>query len=396
MLIIDFIYGYYKIKAEKSQSLKIINLMKGFNIDYKNLKYNADDDVTFKISLIEYKKLLIILDKNDCMVYIVYEKGLPYYIKRYRKRIGIPVGLIVFFVILWISTLFIWDIDVVGNNIAKENDIIERLGELGCGIGSYIPSVDFEKLCNSYILHYDDASWITVNLTGTVAHVEIRERIISEPDTDNQPANLIAKCDGYIESYQVVKGQSVIKVATVVKKGDLLISGTVDMKDGTIKLVRAEGRVNAVTNKTYKVCIPFDYTRKTYTGVSDIKKNIKIFGKKINFYINNETFIEKYDKIVDTNRIILFGVIKLPVTVQTETYNEYSYTSWELTENEAKILAEKEMTALLFKELKDVDLLEQNITSGIIDGEYVITSAIRCSEDITELSIITIGELNNG
>ena len=388
MFLINFIYGYYKIGIEKTHSLKIINLMKEYDIDYRNLKYDTDGEVTFKISLVEYKKLCIILDKNDCMVYIVYEKGLPHYIKRYRKRIGIPVGTLVFFCILWISTLFIWDIDVVGNHNVKDEDVIARLEELGCGIGAYIPSVDFDKLCNSYILNYDDASWITVNLNGTVAYVEMRERISAEHDTDNQPANLIAKCDGYIESYRVIRGQGEVKIADVVKKGDLLISGTVDMKDGSIRLVRAKGNVTAVTNKTFTVSIPLDYTRKTYTGVSDIKKSIKIFGKKINFYINNETFIEKYDKIVDTNRIILFGVIKLPVTVQTESYNEYNYTTWELTEEEAKILAEKEMTELLSGELKNADLLEQTVTAGIQNNEYVITCDIRCSEDITELSVI--------
>ena len=386
--LIYFFYGYYKVEADKNKAVSIINLMMRYNIEYWGLKYTPEGDLTFKILLSEYKKLLNILDKTDCMVYIVYEKGIPYYIRRYKRRIGIPLGILIFTVMLWVSTLFIWDIDVKGNYTVGDDVIIERLNELGCGIGSYIPSIDFERLCNSYILLYDDVSWISVNLIGTVANVETRPRIQSEEKADDKPRNLIAKCDGYIESYQVIAGTSEVEVATVVRKGDLLISGVVEYLDGTTKLVKAEGRVNAVINKNFEVSIPLNYTRKTYTGVSDTKKSVKLFGKNINFYINDETFIENYDKIVDVNRIILFGVIKLPVIVQTETYNEYIYTPWELTESEAKILADHEMTKLLFDELKHADVLEQNVTSGIIGGEYVITYDIRCLDDIAEPSII--------
>ena len=386
--LIYFFHGYYKIEADKNKSVMIINLMMRYNIEYWDLKYTAEGDLTFKILLSEYKKLLNILDKTDCMVYIVYEKGLPYYIRRYKRRIGIPAGVLIFTALLWISTLFIWDIDVKGNYTVDDDVIIERLTELGCGIGSYIPSIDFERLCNTYILLYDDVSWISVNLIGTVANVETRPRIPSEEKPDDEPRNLIAKCDGYIESYQVISGKSEIDVATVVRKGDLLISGVAEFLDGTAKLVKAEGCVKAVTNKNFEVSIPLNYTRKTYTGVSDTKKSVKFFGGNINFYINDETFIENYDKIVDVNRIILFGVIKLPVIIQTATYNEYNYAPWELTEAEAKILAEREMTELLFNELKYADVLEQTVTAGITGNEYVITYDIRCLEDITEPSVI--------
>jgi Putative stage IV sporulation protein YqfD. len=387
--LIYFFYGYYKIEADKNRAVELINIMKRYNIEYWGLKYSLEGDLNFKILLSEYKKLLNILDKTDCMVYIVYEKGLPYYIRRYKKRLGIPVGILIFIVMLWLSTLFIWDIEVKGNYSESDEQIIERLNELGCGVGSFIPSIDFERLCNSYILKYDDASWISVNLNGTVANVEMREELRAEPkDDDNRPRNLIAKCDGYIESYQVTSGKRMVEVSTVVRKGDLLISGIAEYKNGREVLVKAVGLVNAVTNRNFEVNIPLNYTRKTYTGVSDIKKSVKLFGKNINFYINNETFIENYDKIVDVNRIILFGVIKLPVIIQTDTYNEYCYAPWELTEAEAEILAEREMSALLFKELKHADILEQTVTAGIIGGEYVINCDIRCLEDIAEPSVI--------
>lgn len=386
--ILNFFYGYYKIRVDKDQAVKIINLMMKCNINYWGLKYDNKGDLIFKILLNEYKKLHNILDKNRCIVYIVYEKGLPYYIKRYRRRIGIVVGALIFTCILWLSTLFIWDIEINGNYSTKDEIILERLGSLGCEIGSFIPSINLEKLCNSYILNYDDASWITVNLIGTVAKVEMRERIKPENGIDNKPANIIAKSDGFIDSYQIFAGNGMIDVATIVKKGDLLISGIVELPTGEIQFLRADGLINAVTNKSFTVNVPLDFTKKTFTGVSDTKKSIKMFRKNINFYINDGTFIEKYDRIIDVNRIILFGLIKLPITVTTVTYNEYEYTPWQLNEDEAKLIAEKQMADLLYKELKDVDVLETTTTSGIINNEYVITCDIRCMENIAEPSLI--------
>jgi hypothetical protein len=52
------------------------------------------------------------------------------------------------------------------------------------------------------------------------------------------------------------------------------------------------------------------------------------------------------------------------------------------TEDEARMIAEKEMTALMANELKNAEILEMTVSSALVDNEYIIPRDIMCLEDI--------------
>ena len=76
----------------------------------------------------------------------------------------------------------------------------EALAQLGCGIGTYIPSVDFYGICQRFLLENERVSWISVNMVGTTAEVtdapvtgedtEGAETFVSQTpkDDDNDPS----------------------------------------------------------------------------------------------------------------------------------------------------------------------------------------------------------------
>lgn len=383
---LNFICGYCKLKAEDADAERVINILMEKGIDYWALKRGSDRGLYFKILTGDLKSLCSLLDKSSIKVYIIYEKGLPFLIKKYRRRFGIPAGAVLFSLIIWLSTLYVWDIDVISADSGKYIDsrqVIKRLDELGCSVGSYIPDIDFYELCNEYLMRYDDVSWITVNLKGTVAHVELREKTAVPDITDTEkPSNIIAKYDGQIEHFEVYSGVSAVKVGEVIREGDLLISGIVDTKTNGYRLERAMGRVYANVIRKFSVSIPLDMEKKTYTGRSQSFKHLNIFGKSIKLYINDDIYINNYDKIIDEKRIILFGVIRLPITVVNEIYNEYEMTVQRLTEDEAIRIAEIKMTKLLYDELSTAEITERVTTAGFENEAYNITCDIYCIDDI--------------
>ena len=52
----------------------------------------------------------------------------------------------------------------------------------------------------------DTVSWISVNLIGTVAEVEIREKLPAAVPEETAPANLVARCDGVVTACEFVGG----------------------------------------------------------------------------------------------------------------------------------------------------------------------------------------------
>ncbi len=96
-----------------------------------------------------------------------------------------------------------------------------------------------------------ELSWLNINIEGSAARIEVRERIISpDIDADSTPADIVAARDGQIVLLRPFNGTQEQKVGNPVLKGDLLISGIEENKDLTVSFCRASGYVVARTNRS--------------------------------------------------------------------------------------------------------------------------------------------------
>ena len=146
--------------------------------------------------------------------------------------------------LLVFSSLFVWDITVSGNETIPESVILDAMEENGLRLGAFIPSLDTERIEGVVILEVDGISFISVNLRGTVANVELRERADNTEIVDiESPSNLVASRDGQISALEITGGVSKVKLGEIVKKGDLLASGVIDSAALGYRLVRARGSI---------------------------------------------------------------------------------------------------------------------------------------------------------
>ena len=252
-------------------------------------------------------------------------------------------------------------------------------------MGTFIPSVDTETTEQALVLDIDGLSLVSINLRGTIAHVEIRER---EPNTEivdrNTPSNLIATTDGQLEALQITGGVAAVKLGETVKKGDLLVGGIIDSSALGYRLVRARGEVLARITKTYQVEIPFENTEKVYTGKIISQKSIKFFSKTIKLFGKDSISTPSCDKIESEKRIYLFGFIALPVFITETRFVEYEFLPKILTQQEALISAQKQIFVLREQELSDAEILGIH-TSVIEDGNTLkMIQQVECIMDITE------------
>ena len=125
-------------------------------------------------------------------------------LRRYRLRAGMFLGLLIFISSLTLSSFFVWDINVSGNVNITTEEIYERLSAYGFREGAFIPSLDTGDIANRILLEAGNISFMKINMRGTVASVEIRERREGEEEEAiASPSNLVAKYPGQIERFEV-------------------------------------------------------------------------------------------------------------------------------------------------------------------------------------------------
>lgn len=389
--IIRFFEGYYEIAVACRSSNAVLNRMFSYNVVYSGLKKHENGDISFLISTANYKRLEKLCDNICEDIHIVSKKGLPSLIYRYRKRVGLALGAIIFIALLFLSDSFVWKINISGNEKLSDKDILEALERLDFKTGSYIPSVDFYQLCAEMLIECKDASWISVNMKGTVADVIVKETQ-HKPEreyiqSDDVPSNLIATADGVIERAEIFSGKPEVEIGEQVKKGQLLVSGILDIgNDGEFRFVRSSGSVYARVKRLFTVDIPLKYEKKVYTGNYYIEKSIIFLGNEIKIGKEYRLLGQLCDTIYNKEYIDVFGICEIPVMISTATSNEYRLEETELTKESAYILALAEMAKLTSSELYSSEILSSVTETYVmnINGEAVfrMVREIDCICDI--------------
>ena len=366
--LLNFLSGYVGVICPADGAREAVNRLARHNIDYWALKREENGDLSFFILEKEFRRLEQI--EGEAIAYRVSRRfGLPQWISRYRRRVGIPIGLVLLLVLTKLSTQFVWDVTVSGNETLSDAAIIASLEELGCAVGSYIPDVDFYGICHAFILENEEISWISVNMIGTTASVEVLEtdpKGSIEDEGNGTPSNLIASFDGEIVRTETASGKVTVMAGQTVAAGQLLVSGVVDIgreEEGRFHLVRARGKVYAQTARRLSVEVLLNHEKTTVLGVEVVEKSVKFFGKTIKLKENSSILPEGCDIIEKSRRLVLFermaGGIPLPVYLTTSTYEVSETTTVLLTQEEALAIAKQEMAQLFQREFSDAEILSR-------------------------------------
>ena len=168
--LLAFFTGKRRLSCPKRTFANIVTVMARHGIKYADTKEN-DGRVSFSVTELEYKSLTRLIDAS---VFRQHKRtGLPYFLYRYRHRYGLIVGVLIFLILTKMSTGYVWDITVDGNESISDSEVINTLDELGFSVGSHIPDIDFYDICHQFVLENENVAWISVNMEGTSARVKL-------------------------------------------------------------------------------------------------------------------------------------------------------------------------------------------------------------------------------
>ena len=375
--------SYYKIIVDRNDKNKLLNAILKNELYYKSCQITGEGfNVLIKVKhLKRYKELV----KNEGInAEFILEQGYFFYLKQLKYRFGIFFGLIALICLLYFSSNFVWKIEIEGNKTIDSEKILQELELAGFGLGTYIPDINYDNLHNKILLKSEYLSWVSINITGNVASVKVKEKNIPGNEPTPHYTNIVAKSDAYIESIVLVEGKKIVKVGDVVKKGDLLISGIIDSQAQGVRYEHASGIVKAYTIKNISLKIPFENIKKVYTGKVVREQYYKIYNFPIKFLSNSSNLEGLYDTIEKKEMLCLFGISDLPIEITEIAYYEYFLQNIRYTHSEASQVAHAQLTDELTVALYNSELISKKITTYNDDEYYYLECEIYCLEDIAE------------
>ena len=322
MALLNHIFGYVTITVEGYFIERFINICNSQQILLWGIKRKKSSIMTTKISIKDFKKIKQICRITKCKIKINEKKGMPFIIHRYRKRKTLLIMIIIIATSLFVSSNYIWNIEIVGLKDINQQEIMETLKQNGVDIGAKKKKINAKEIINNIRLQRDDIAWMGFDIVGTNLKVEIVEtdkkpEIIDENDI----CNIVAKKDGVIEKIIAEDGTALVKKGDVIKKGDILIGGWIEGKYTDTRYVHSKGNVEARVWYTKKEKKYFKTTEERETGNSKNKYKININNFKINLYKSIPNF-EKCDTINENKKFKIFSNFYLPIQIEKTTYIE--------------------------------------------------------------------------
>ena len=391
MEIVAFFKGSVTIEAEGLFLERFLNICMRRGIFLSDVKRKSPERISAKIGIGGFREIRPIAKKTRTRVRIKSREGMPFLVNRYKKRRVAIVGLLLFMGILWYFSSHIMGIDIVGNERLSAAQIEKELKSFGLYRGTPTAKIDRRLVQNQMMTRLDDLAWIGINIKGSRAYIEVRERLDTKRNlSEDVPCNIVASRDGQITALEVRSGQTVVKLYDMVEQGDLLVSGAMDSQVDGIRYAHSAGSVYAETIYKKSRVYPLEYEEKQYTNNTVTKRSIGIFGQNINLYLKSGVPFEYCEKESKSSRHHLWGMDKIFIDIKEEHYREYMPEKKTRTLEQAVALGGKELIEEIQKEFsKGVEILSKNVTYQRVDAKTVeVTAEIICREDIAQQSLI--------
>lgn len=386
MNISYFFCGNAIVSVPLDKAAELLNLCMYYGINYTDFKA-CDDSVRLRFRLSSLKKLLPEAEARGICAQVISSSGIPVILSRYKHRYGIIVGFILAVALVFASQKIVWHIDVVGNERITSSEICAMLKDQGFGVGTYIPSVNTDRIENKILIDSDTVSWIAINISGTSATVEIREQDGPvEELVSLRPANLVASKSGLIEEVRIYRGLATVAKGSYVEAGDLLVSGLFDSERVGFRFTRAAGSVLARTTTEYFIEIPYEYTKKEYTGAEYYEKYLNFFDFSIKISKNSGNDEGFYDKIDIVENCCLPDGTQTPLSLRKVKYIEYENVKAYRSESEAESLAYFELSRTLADIADDSIIIRKQITPIIKDESFALQCTVVAIENIARIS----------
>ncbi len=368
-----FILGYVSFTARGGFPERFINLCRHNKIILWELK-SRDGVISACVDREGYKKIRTVARKSGMRVRISRKYGLPFFLARHSRRVGVLIGACFCAAVLIILSTRIWSIDVVGNVRVPAETVLGVFEDLGVRRGVAGSKIDITATEIEALRRMPELSWLNINISGSAALIEVRETVESPKlAEDGEPTDIVAARDGQIVILRPFNGTQEQKIGNPVLKGDLLISGIEENKDLTVSFCKASGYVVARTSR--EVSAAQGAKIKAKTAVAQNKSYV------LDFLFFSVPLGRQAENAYSEKSEIFINGVTLPVGLTERTQTEYEETEITLTQAQTRLLAYLRFFKSSSEEFRYLQV-EQSEIKASEKGGCTVSGKFTCLENI--------------
>ena len=392
------------------ETLRFVNLCRNNGIELRHL-VRRENAIQMEIDAKNFKKLRPLVRKTHVKIHILNRHGPAFFFYRHNRRWWFLLGMTVFAGMIYMLSLFVWQIDIDGNRKYTDALILQALAKMDVKTGCRKSEIDLPEIEEELRIMYNEITWVSASIAGTKLQIELREGDLkisgssgggqtgnvkrvenreNNPKTQNGesetdlPANLVADEDAIITNLVVRRGTVAVRYGDEVKKGDVLIEGKVYIynEDETLKKVdylTAEGDVFGKYQELYEKHYQRKHEVRSYTGKNYRELGVAIVGKSFCLPVWENILKKQLEENTLSEvwswkkQFRLTPTFYLPFALEYTEYVPYENVVEEYTDEVIKKMAEEELQKYLNElEKKGVQIISNSVTISLdADGGHV-------------------------
>ena len=392
------------------ETLRFVNLCRNNGIELRHL-VRRENAIQMEIDAENFKKLRPLVRKTHVKIHILNRHGPAFFFYRHKRRWWFLLGMTVFAGMIYMLSLFVWQIDIDGNRKYTDALILQALAQMDVKTGCRKSEIDLPKIEEELRIMYNEITWVSASIAGTKLQIELREGDLKisgssgggqtgnvkrvenrennsktqngESETD-LPANLVADEDAIITNLVVLLATVAVRYGDEVKKGDVLIEGKVYIynEDETLKKVdylTAEGDVFGNIQELYEIHYQRNHEVRCYSGKNYRELGVGIVGKSFCLPVWENILKKQLEENTLSEvwswkkQFRLTPTFYLPFALEYTEYVPYENVVEEYTDEVIKKMAEEELQKYLNElEKKGVQIISNSVTISLdADGGHV-------------------------
>ncbi len=321
-------------------------------------------------------------ERCQCELRLLRLRGGSRYRHAVHRRFWLTLTALLTAVLLLLSSLFVWDIDVIGAEHLNRGRILRALSDAGLERGCFWPALSGDRIRSRAMLELPELAWLSVNISGSRAAVLVRERE-QKPEIYRESAacSLVASRSALVRRVSVLNGRALVHAGQAVQEGEVLVSGTLDSITGPARFVRARGEVWAETWYELTAVCPPAPARKAEVLWKSSRFALQFGEKRINFYGKSRNPLDGYDTIVQEYALGLKGLFALPIRIVREERLRTRFAEGESAD------AARMQTRLenYLRERIAGEIVSRSFSVSEKDGAVFVTMRARCFENIARI-----------
>lgn len=368
--IIRYLRGYLKIRITGYSPERFLNACSYRRIYLWRLK-PVGGAYEMYIKAGDFAKLKPIIKKTGTKAAITGRFGLPFFLHRYRNRKLFFTGAFLCAFSIYLMSLFIWEIDIRGNSSYTDDSLLSYLAGKKVVCGMRKSSVDCGSIVKNIRKAYPDIIWVCAYTKGSRLLIEVKEneealKISEKEERKGSGTDILADRDCVITEIVTRRGNPLVHVGDQVKKGDLLVSGRLDILDdnqevSAYRYQRSDARIRGRTVIGYEDSISLSYQRKEYLGVKKEEEFLKI-GEYILSVGSTQNNYRKYEEFSSESQLKLGKRFFLPIFYGKRTARPYISREEAYQEKDIQRILSARFLAYKRKlQKKGVEILENDV-----------------------------------